>query len=42
MAKSHPAQFDDQGVPQLSQWARNAVASFTLMACLASLGIILA
>ena len=41
MAKSHPAQFDDQGVPQLSQWARNTVASFTLMACLASLGIIL-
>jgi soluble lytic murein transglycosylase-like protein len=41
MAKSHPAQFDDQGVPQLAQWARNTVASFTLMACLASLGIIL-
>ncbi len=41
MAKSHPAQFDDQGVLQLTQWARNTVASFTLMACLASLGIIL-
>ena len=41
MAKSHPAQFDDQDVPQLTQWARNTVASFTLMACLASLGIIL-
>jgi soluble lytic murein transglycosylase-like protein len=41
MAKSHPAQFDDQGVPQLAEWARNTVASFTLLACLVSLSIIL-
>ncbi len=41
MAKSHPAQFDDQGVPPSAQWARNTVAGFTLLACLTSLGIIL-
>jgi Transglycosylase SLT domain len=41
MAKSHPAQFDDQGAPHLAEWARNTVASFTLMACLVSLTIIL-
>jgi soluble lytic murein transglycosylase-like protein len=41
MAKSHPATFDDQGAPALAQWARNMVASFTLMACLVSLSIIL-
>jgi soluble lytic murein transglycosylase-like protein len=41
MAKSHPAQFDDQGAPHLAQWARNTVATFTLMACLVSLSIIL-
>ena len=41
MAKSHPAQFDDQGAPHLAQWARNTVASFTLLACLVSLSIIL-
>lgn len=41
MAKSHPAMFNDQGAPALAQWARNTVASFTLMACLVSLSIIL-
>lgn len=41
MAKSHPAQFDEHGAPQLAQWARNTVASFTLLACLVSLSIIL-
>jgi soluble lytic murein transglycosylase-like protein len=41
MAKSHPAQFDEQDAPQLAPWARNAVASFTLMACLVSLNVIL-
>ena len=41
MAKSHPAQFDDHGAPHLAQWARNTVASFTLLACLVSLSIIL-
>jgi soluble lytic murein transglycosylase-like protein len=41
MAKSHPAQFDVQGAPYLAQWARNTVASFTLLACLVSLSIIL-
>ena len=41
MAKSHPAQFDDQGAPCLAQWARNTVASFTLLACVVSLSIIL-
>jgi soluble lytic murein transglycosylase-like protein len=41
MAKSHPAQFDDQSSPYLAQWARNMVASFTLMACLISLSLIL-
>jgi soluble lytic murein transglycosylase-like protein len=41
MAKSHPARFDDQAVPQSLQWARNTVASFTLMASLISLGAIL-
>ena len=41
MAKSHPAAFDDQGATGLTQWARNTVASFTLMACLISLSIIL-
>lgn len=41
MAKSHPAQIDDHGAPHLAQWARNTVASFTLLACLVSLSIIL-
>ncbi|MDB5812330.1 MAG: lytic transglycosylase protein [Betaproteobacteria bacterium] len=41
MAKSHPAQFDHQGVPQLAPWTRNILASFTLLACLASLSTIL-
>ena len=41
MAKSHPAQFDEQDAPQLAPWARNTVASFTLMACLVSLNLIL-
>ena len=41
MARSHPAQFDDHGAPHLAQWARNTVASFTLLACLVSLSIIL-
>jgi hypothetical protein len=41
MAKSHPARFDDQCVPPLSPRTRNILASFTLMACLVSLNIIL-
>lgn len=41
MAKSHPALFDDYSVSRYAQWARNAVASFALLACLVSLGIIL-
>lgn len=41
MAKSHPAQSDDQSPLHFSLWARNAVASFTLLACLISLSIIL-
>ena len=41
MAKSHPERFDEQGVPHLSPWARNILASFTLLACLVSLNIIL-
>lgn len=41
MAKSHPEQFDDHGVPRFTLWARNTVASFALLASLASLGIIL-
>ena len=41
MAKSHPEQFDDHGVPRFTMWARNTVASFALLASLASLGIIL-
>jgi soluble lytic murein transglycosylase-like protein len=41
MAKSHPAQFDEQDAPQLAPWARNMMASFTLLACLLSLNVIL-
>ena len=41
MAKSHPEQFDEHGVPRFNLWARNTVASFALLASLASLGIIL-
>ena len=41
MAKSHPAQIDDYRAPCFAQWARNMVASFALLACLASLSIIL-
>ena len=41
MAKSHPEQFDDHGVPRFTMWARNTVASFALLASLASLSIIL-
>jgi soluble lytic murein transglycosylase-like protein len=41
MAKSHPALFDEQDAPRFNQWARNTVASFALLACLASLSIIL-
>ena len=41
MAKSHPEQFDDYGVPRFTAWARNTVASFALLASLASLSIIL-
>ncbi|MBI4191288.1 MAG: lytic transglycosylase domain-containing protein [Betaproteobacteria bacterium] len=41
MAKSHPARFYDHGAPRFAQWARNTVASFALLACLASLSIIL-
>ena len=41
MAKSHPERFDEQRVPHLSPWTRNILASFTLLACLVSLNIIL-
>jgi soluble lytic murein transglycosylase-like protein len=41
MAKSHPAQLDQQDAPHLAPWARNTVASFTLLACLVSLNVIL-
>lgn len=41
MAKSHPEQFDDQAVSRFARQARNTVASFALLACLASLSIIL-
>lgn len=44
MAKSHPERFDGfnaLGVPRFAQWARNTIASFVLLACLVSLGIIL-
>ena len=41
MAKSHPARFDEQRAPRLSPWARNILASLTLLACLVSLNIIL-
>jgi soluble lytic murein transglycosylase-like protein len=41
MAKSHPAQFDEQNAPRLALWARNMMASFTLLACLVSLNVIL-
>ena len=41
MAKSHPEQFDDHGMPRFNLWARNTVASFALLASLASLSIIL-
>ncbi len=37
MAKSHPAKTDRQDAPQLSLWARNTVAGFTLIICLISL-----
>lgn len=43
MAKSHPATapFDDQDMPRLAQWVRSTSASFALLACFISLGIIL-
>ena len=41
MAKSHPAQLDEQAAPQLPDWARNTMASFTLLTCLVSLNVIL-
>ena len=41
MAKSHPEQFDDSVAPRFAQWARTTVSSFALLACLASLSIIL-
>ena len=41
MAKSHPERLDEHSVPRLSPWARNILASFTLLACLVSLNIIL-
>jgi len=41
MAKSHPAWVYDHGALRFAQWARNTVASFALLACLASLSIIL-
>jgi len=40
MARSHPAPHDDQEVPSLAPWAHNIVASFTLLACLVSLNLI--
>ena len=41
MAKSHPAQLDEHAAPQLPDWARNTMASFTLLTCLVSLNVIL-
>lgn len=41
MAESHPASFGERGADGFSQLARNTVASFALIACLVSLGIIL-
>jgi soluble lytic murein transglycosylase-like protein len=41
MARSHPALFDEQDAPRFNQWTRNAAGSFALLACLASLSIIL-
>lgn len=41
MAESHPARFDDRSAAGFAQLARNTVASFTLLACLVSLSIIL-
>ncbi|HEV2007693.1 MAG TPA: lytic transglycosylase domain-containing protein [Burkholderiales bacterium] len=41
MAESHPARFDDRSALGFAQLARNTVASFTLLACLISLSIIL-
>ena len=41
MAKSHPARFHEYDSPQLAPWARNAIASFTLLICLISLNTIL-
>lgn len=41
MAESHPARFDDRSAASFAQLARNTVASFTLLACLISLSIIL-
>ena len=41
MAESHPARIDDRSAAGFAQMARNTVASFTLLACLVSLSIIL-
>jgi len=43
MAKSHPAheQFHGQDAPRSAQWVRSNPASFALLACIASLSIIL-
>ena len=41
MAKSHPALSDERNAPRFNQLARDTVASFALLACLASLSIIL-
>jgi hypothetical protein len=41
MAKSHPALSDEHDALRVSQWARNIVASFALLACIVSLSIIL-
>jgi hypothetical protein len=41
MAESHPARFDDRSAASFAQLVRNTVASFTLLACLVSLSIIL-
>ncbi len=44
MARSHPERFDEvnhRHIPNAGHWARNTLASFTLLACLVSLGLIL-
>jgi len=41
MAKSHPEQFDNYGVPRFSIWARSTLASLAFLASLASLSVFL-